>query len=49
MTISKRPKRLIKAATELVTEFKKFPSPPGYLFSKSRNFTFEVNLNYRLK
>ena len=49
VTITKRPKRLIKAATELVTEFKKFPSPPEYLFSKSRNFTFEVNLNYRLK
>ena len=49
VTITKRPKRLIKAATELITEFKRFPSPPEYLFSKSRNFSFEVNLNYRLK
>lgn len=49
VAITKKPKRLVTAAKELVTDFKKFDSPPEYLFLKSKNFVFEVNLNYRLK
>lgn len=47
-TLTKSPKRLVKAATELIEKFKNFEPPPKHLFLKANKFTFEINLNYRL-
>ena len=48
VTLTKRPKRLVKAAAELIEKFKNFEPPPKHLFLKEDKFRFEINLNYRL-
>lgn len=46
--MTKRPKRLVKAAAELIEKFNNFETPPKHLFLKENKFIFEINLNYRL-
>ena len=46
---TKKPKRLAKAAENLLKRKIQFPNPPSYLFEKKKFFTFEIPINFILK